>query len=65
MYTDGISEAMNAKKELYGLPRLYEQVAAPCPTAEVHAQTILGSVKEFVGTQAQSDDMCLVCLGRM
>ena len=31
LYTDGISEAMNEKNELYGFQRLYEQVASPCP----------------------------------
>ena len=31
LYTDGISEAMNEKNELYGFRRLYEQVAVPVP----------------------------------
>ena len=26
---------------------------------------ILADVKQFVGSQTQSDDMCLVCLGRV
>ena len=30
LYTDGISEAMNEKNELYGFQRLYEQMAVPC-----------------------------------
>jgi serine phosphatase RsbU (regulator of sigma subunit) len=64
LYTDGISEAMNEKNELYGFQRLYQQVAVPCPTVVAHAQSILRNVKEFVGTRAQSDDMCLVCVGR-
>ncbi len=64
LYTDGISEAMNEKNELYGFQRLYEQVAAARPGVAAHGRGILGNVKEFVGKQAQSDDMCLVCLGR-
>ncbi len=64
LYTDGISEAMNEKNELYGFQRLYEQMAAPCPSVAAHGQSILGNVKKFVGKRSQSDDMCLVCLGR-
>jgi serine phosphatase RsbU (regulator of sigma subunit) len=64
LYTDGISEATNEKDELYGFERLYEQVRVPRPSVAAHAQGILGNVKEFVGKQSQSDDICLVCLGR-
>ncbi len=64
LYTDGISEAMNEDNELYGLQRLYEQVAGPGASVLIYAQGILGNVKQFVGKRAQSDDMCLVCLGR-
>jgi serine phosphatase RsbU (regulator of sigma subunit)/pSer/pThr/pTyr-binding forkhead associated (FHA) protein len=64
LYTDGISEAMNEKNELYGFQRLHEQVAVPCETVAAHGRSILGNVKQFVGKRAQSDDMCLVCLGR-
>ena len=64
LYTDGISEAMNEKNELYGFQRLYEQMTVPCPGAAAFGRSILGNVKEFVGKRSQSDDMCLVCLGR-
>ncbi len=64
LYTDGISEAMNENNELYGFKRLYEQMKAPSSGAAAYGQRILGNVKEFVGKQSQSDDMCLVCLGR-
>jgi serine phosphatase RsbU (regulator of sigma subunit) len=64
LYTDGISEAMNEKNELYGFRRLYAQMKIPCSNAAAYGQSILGNVKEFVGQRSQSDDMCLVCLGR-
>jgi phosphoserine phosphatase RsbU/P len=64
LYTDGISEAMNENNELYGFQRLYDQVTAPSPGVTAHGQNILGDVKEFVGKRSQSDDMCLVCIGR-
>ncbi|MGO9113446.1 MAG: SpoIIE family protein phosphatase [Thermoguttaceae bacterium] len=64
LYTDGITEAMNERNELYGFERLHRQMKVPCAGAGAFAQSILGNVKEFVGKRSQSDDMCLVCLGR-
>jgi phosphoserine phosphatase RsbU/P len=65
MYTDGISEAMNARDELYGFQRLHQQMGVASEGVAAHGQSILRDVKEFVGDRAQSDDMCLVCLGRV
>ena len=65
MYTDGFSEAMNAKHELYGLERLHKQMGIDSSGVAAQGRSILRNVKEFVGDQAQSDDMCLVCFGRM
>jgi serine phosphatase RsbU (regulator of sigma subunit)/pSer/pThr/pTyr-binding forkhead associated (FHA) protein len=65
MYTDGISEAMNERNELYGFPRLQKQLGVAASGAEARGRNVLRSVKEFVGKRAQSDDMCLVCLGRV
>jgi phosphoserine phosphatase RsbU/P len=64
LYTDGISEAMNEKDELYGFQRICERLAIPSPSVADHGEKLLGDVKHFVGTRAQSDDMCLVCVGR-
>ncbi len=49
MYTDGISEAMNEKNELYGFRRLHEQVKVPSLGVAACGQSILGNVKKFVG----------------
>ncbi len=65
MYTDGISEAMNPKDELYGFDRLHKQMELAGSGVAAHGRNILRNVKEFVGDRAQSDDMCLVCLGRV
>ena len=64
LYTDGITEAMNEKDELYGFRRLHEQVAVPSAGRRGFGRSILGNVKQFVGKRSQSDDMCLVCFGR-
>ena len=59
--TDGIVEAMNADRDLYGFPRL-EAVLQDCDMT--NAQSVLNrvfdSVFEFVGDVSPQDDMTLV-----
>ncbi len=64
LYTDGVTEAMNDQDQLYGVERLRRQLAAPASRVERIGRGILDDVKRFVGLRPQSDDMCLVCLGR-
>jgi sigma-B regulation protein RsbU (phosphoserine phosphatase) len=64
LFTDGISEAMNAAGELYGLERLRTQLSTDPPPLTGLGRLILDDVKRFVGGRAQSDDMCLACFGR-
>ena len=64
LFTDGISEAMNPQRELYGLKRLEEQVGNQAVNVSDLGQKILEDVREFVGGHPQSDDMCLACFGR-
>lgn len=64
MFTDGISEAMNMNNDLYGLARISEQVAMPTTSVRQLGDQLLKDVKRFVGKRSQSDDMCLLCLGR-
>ena len=63
-FTDGFSEAMNSEKDLYGIPRLLEQVGAPASSVEELGSHVLADVRKFVDGFAQSDDMCLCCFGR-
>ncbi len=64
IFTDGFSEAMNARGELFGLERLAELAGTTeVPTTEL-GPFILSDVRKFVGDYPQSDDMCLVCFGR-
>jgi len=64
-FTDGLSEAMNAKAELFGERRLREVVES----AEGRGQDestlkdrILAEIRAFVGDAAQHDDMTMVIL---
>ena len=64
LFTDGITEAMNAADALYGFERLLAQLrgASDCPARL--GRRILGDVKRFIGVRPQSDDVCLICFGR-
>ena len=65
LYTDGITEAMNAKDELYGQTRLLELLTSDVDRVSLLGRRILDDVKRFVGARQQSDDMCLTCFGRV
>jgi phosphoserine phosphatase RsbU/P len=65
MFTDGFSEAMNGDRELYGLDRLKNQIASPQVSVADFGRYILEDVRQFVNGVDQSDDMCLVCFGRV
>lgn len=65
MFTDGISEALNPSGDLFGLERLRDQVCGTTTGVQALGRQILDSVQKFVGTQPQSDDMCLACVGRI
>jgi sigma-B regulation protein RsbU (phosphoserine phosphatase) len=64
IFTDGFSEAMNSKRELYGMERLTALCADKTVKPRDLGPCILDSVRKFAGDFPQSDDMCLVCFGR-
>jgi serine phosphatase RsbU (regulator of sigma subunit) len=65
LYTDGITEAMNANGELYGSQRLVTLLSSDVDRLSLLGRHLLDDVKRFVGARSQSDDMCLTCLGRI
>jgi len=62
LFTDGLTEAMNAADELYGSERLAMCLdqADPCRVG----QRIVEDVQAFIAERPAKDDMCLVCCGR-
>ena len=62
LYTDGVSEAMNAEGEEFGVERLQQLFTEQPPSsAQTAIDTILQAVAEFAGGTPQSDDVtCLV-----
>jgi sigma-B regulation protein RsbU (phosphoserine phosphatase) len=62
-YTDGVTEALNSQEEEYGKQRLAALlVTARELTAAELANRIALSVREWVGSAAQSDDLTLIVL---
>ncbi len=62
LYTDGVTEAMNADGEEFGVDRLREVFAANPPQGpEAANRTVFEAVHAFAGDTPQSDDVtCLV-----
>ncbi len=65
LFTDGFSEAMNSNRDLYGMERLKTQISSPAVSVVDLGQHILDDVNKYVDGFVQSDDMCLVCFGRL
>lgn len=65
MYTDGMTDAMNAAGQLFGAERLTSRIAAASGGVETIVRRVLDDVQRFVGNTPQTDDMCLACFGRV
>jgi len=63
LYTDGITEAENQKKEFYGQTRLGEIVQCHWQqSSEEIRQAVIGDVRQHIGTQKVFDDITLLIL---
>ena len=63
LYTDGITEAENMQKKLYGLERLCEVVSQHWDvSAEEIKQAVVDDVTRYIGEQKVYDDITLVVL---
>jgi serine phosphatase RsbU (regulator of sigma subunit) len=62
-YTDGIVEAMNEQKEIFGFERLMEAAKdLQLMTAESLLQGIIDKVKAFSGNVGQDDDLTVIVM---
>ncbi len=63
LYTDGVTEATDGQKALFGTERMLETLNS-CPGASPEAllETVRGAVNAFVGDEEQFDDMTMLCL---
>ncbi|MEM7586445.1 MAG: PP2C family protein-serine/threonine phosphatase [Acidobacteriota bacterium] len=62
LYTDGIAETMNSRRDLYGNQRLVQRFrdCARDRTAKEIRDTLLGDVWNFKGDSEQTDDITIV-----
>jgi serine phosphatase RsbU (regulator of sigma subunit) len=66
LYTDGVSEAQNARGELFDMARLLEAArAAPANDAQAVQGEILAAVDRFTGDAPQGDDITLLVVARL
>ncbi|HET7295093.1 MAG TPA: SpoIIE family protein phosphatase [Vicinamibacteria bacterium] len=63
-YSDGITEAHDARKALYGDARFRGVLQRTRGGAEAMRQAILADVDAFVGDEPPADDLTVVCLSR-
>jgi serine phosphatase RsbU (regulator of sigma subunit) len=63
-YTDGISEAMDANDQCFGVSRIRDFLQQTSGTAANLGEGLIRRVRQFAGANAQSDDICIVCLRR-
>ena len=61
-YTDGITEAMNAKEQMFGKERLQTAVRASSVSADAMVTSLIDAVEEFCGASAQRDDICVTAV---
>ncbi|HPQ61169.1 MAG TPA: PP2C family protein-serine/threonine phosphatase, partial [Syntrophales bacterium] len=63
LYTDGVTEAMNVKKDFYTEGRLKETLSAvrDLPVEDL-VRTVKESVQEFAGQEPRADDMTMLAL---
>lgn len=66
LYTDGVTEAENKQKELFGDEATMKSVlaASKSKTMQVLVANVLASVHNFVEGSEQSDDLTMLCLKR-
>lgn len=62
VYTDGISEAENSRKEQFGDERLQALLQHDLGSARQTSETIHKAVEDFVGEAEPSDDLTKMCI---
>jgi len=67
LYTDGVNEAMNMKRELFKTSRIQSTLESlpEGATAEQIVRTIMKDLSDFVGIAPQSDDIAILVLRYM
>jgi serine phosphatase RsbU (regulator of sigma subunit)/pSer/pThr/pTyr-binding forkhead associated (FHA) protein len=64
LFTDGVTDAMNAANERFGEARLRQALLAAAPGATAAGESIVRAVQHHVAEHPQFDDITLLCVAR-
>ena len=64
IFTDGVNEAINQAKQLYGVHRIHDKLRSEAGGPQQLGQSLVDDVERFIQGCPQRDDMCFVCFGR-
>ena len=64
LFTDGLVDAMNSNGEAFGQARIIDVVRHSSGSPEDVGNRLVQEIHRFVGQRPQTDDMCLVVVGR-
>ena len=62
LYTDGVTEAMNCNKQLFGEERLLQTISSSNASPKEIVHLICSEVARFAGLEPQSDDITLLVM---
>lgn len=62
LYTDGVPEATNADRELFGTDRMLTALNKSNGSCDDMIQSVTRDIEQFVGEAAQFDDLTMVCI---
>ena len=66
LYTDGLTEAMDADRQQFGQERVFNEISLAIQAGEVSPKALIErliqAVHDYVGDTEQSDDLTLLCL---
>jgi sigma-B regulation protein RsbU (phosphoserine phosphatase) len=63
LYTDGVTEALDANGDEFGPERMIESVRASAPKgARAIIDRLIEELRSFVGSQPQNDDITLIAI---
>ncbi len=65
LYTDGVTEAIDAQQEIYGRIRLNDAIQRAPASAKELVQSVVADVEKFYGDLPQRDDLCIVATRRL
>ena len=64
LFTDGVTEALNTRSELFGTEKVEQTVASASGNAEGLKTALVDAVRRFRGKAAQADDITVLTLAR-